>query len=73
MIPLVAPAFFKPMPHGLHPPLESGILSCAISAVTLNLSFDGLTSSEAASIGRPRPSTQTVRQTHVATRSKKCH
>ncbi|MCC0805018.1 purine permease [Methylobacterium sp. W2] len=48
MIPLVAPAFFKQMPHALHPLLESGILLCAISAVGLNLFFNGLTGSEAA-------------------------
>ncbi|GEP11152.1 nucleobase:cation symporter-2 family protein [Methylobacterium gnaphalii] len=45
MIPLVAPTFFKQMPHALHPLLESGILLCAISAVVLNLFFNGLTSS----------------------------
>ena len=48
MIPLVAPTFFKQMPHALHPLLESGILLCAIAAVTLNLFFNGLTGSEAA-------------------------
>lgn len=48
MIPLVAPTFFKQMPHALHPLLESGILLCAIAAVALNLFFNGLTSSEAA-------------------------
>ena len=48
MIPLVAPSFFKQMPHALHPLLESGILLCAIAAVTLNLFFNGLSSSEAA-------------------------
>nr|USU31645.1 purine permease [Methylobacterium sp. OTU13CASTA1] len=42
MIPLVAPAFFRQMPHALHPLLESGILLCAIAAVTLNLFFNGL-------------------------------
>ncbi|WP_375456429.1 nucleobase:cation symporter-2 family protein [uncultured Methylobacterium sp.] len=42
MIPLVAPNFFKQMPHALHPLLESGILLCAISAVLLNLFFNGL-------------------------------
>ena len=42
MIPLVAPAFFKQMPHALHPLLESGILLSAISAVALNLFFNGL-------------------------------
>jgi len=48
MIPLVAPTFFKQMPHALHPLLEAGILLCAIAAVTLNLFFNGLTSNEAA-------------------------
>jgi NCS2 family nucleobase:cation symporter-2 len=48
MIPLVAPSFFKQMPHALHPLLESGILLCAISAVGLNLFFNGLTGGEAA-------------------------
>ncbi|GLS55783.1 purine permease [Methylobacterium gregans] len=42
MIPLVAPAFFKQMPHALHPLLESGILLAAIAAVGLNLFFNGL-------------------------------
>ena len=42
MIPLVAPNFFKQMPHALHPLLESGILLCAIVAVVLNLFFNGL-------------------------------
>ncbi|AWN38076.1 nucleobase:cation symporter-2 family protein [Methylobacterium radiodurans] len=42
MIPLVAPTFFKQMPHALHPLLESGILLAAISAVGLNLFFNRL-------------------------------
>ncbi len=46
MIPLVAPNFFKEMPHALHPLLESGILLCAISAVVLNVFFNGLQSEE---------------------------
>ena len=44
MIPLVAPNFFKQMPHALHPLLESGILLSAIMAVVLNLFFNGLAS-----------------------------
>ncbi len=48
MIPLVAPTFFKEMPHALHPLLESGILLCALSAVGLNLFFNGVGSTEAA-------------------------
>lgn len=42
LIPLVAPNFFKQMPHALHPLLESGILLAAICAVVLNLFFNGL-------------------------------
>ncbi len=48
MIPLVAPNFFKEMPHALHPLLESGILLCALTAVSLNLFFNGIGSTEAA-------------------------
>ena len=42
MIPLVAPQFFKNMPHALAPILESGILLAAIVAVLLNLYFNGM-------------------------------
>jgi NCS2 family nucleobase:cation symporter-2 len=48
MIPLVAPNFFKHLPHGLHPLLESGILLAAIVAVMLNFFFNGVTSAEKA-------------------------
>ncbi|CAN7759703.1 hypothetical protein LJR220_002645 [Bradyrhizobium sp. LjRoot220] len=48
MIPLVAPNFFKHLPHGLHPLLESGILLCALVAVALNAFFNGLGSKAAA-------------------------
>ena len=48
MIPLVAPSFFKQMPHALHPLLESGILLCALAAVALNLFFNGLAGQGAA-------------------------
>ena len=41
MIPLVAPNFFKNLPHDLHPLLESGILLCALVAVVLNAFFNG--------------------------------
>jgi NCS2 family nucleobase:cation symporter-2 len=41
MIPLVAPAWTQHMPHGLHPLLESGILLTTISAVVLNMFFNG--------------------------------
>ena len=48
MIPLVAPNFFKNLPHALHPLLESGILLAAIVAVLLNAFFNGVGSREAA-------------------------
>ena len=41
MIPLIAPNFKQWMPHGLHPLIESGILLASISAVVLNLFFNG--------------------------------
>jgi NCS2 family nucleobase:cation symporter-2 len=45
MIPMVAPNFFKHLPHALHPLLESGILLAAISAVLLNAFFNGVANS----------------------------
>ncbi|MFT3720781.1 nucleobase:cation symporter-2 family protein [Pseudorhodoferax sp.] len=42
MLPLVAPRWMQQMMHELHPLLESGILLTAISAVLLNLYFNGL-------------------------------
>jgi uric acid transporter len=48
MIPLVAPNFFKQLPHEFHPLLESGILLSAIVAVILNVFFNGLLSAEKA-------------------------
>lgn len=48
MIPLVAPNFFKALPHDLHPLLESGILLSALVAVVLNAFFNGLGSAETA-------------------------
>jgi len=44
MIPLVAPNFFKNLPHDLQPLLESGILLCALVAVVLNAFFNGVSS-----------------------------
>lgn len=46
MIPLVAPNFFRHLPHELHPLLESGILLSAIVAVLLNAFFNGVASME---------------------------
>jgi NCS2 family nucleobase:cation symporter-2 len=50
MIPLVAPRWMQHMAHGLHPLLESGILLAAISAVLLNLFFNGGRADEADAI-----------------------
>jgi uric acid transporter len=44
MIPLVAPRWTQQMAHSLHPLLESGILLTAITAVLLNIYFNGLRS-----------------------------
>ncbi len=41
MIPLIAPNFKQWMPHGMHSLIESGILLASISAVALNLFFNG--------------------------------
>ncbi len=41
LIPLVAPRWMQQMWHELHPLLESGILLTSISAVALNLFFNG--------------------------------
>ncbi|WP_315837704.1 nucleobase:cation symporter-2 family protein [Bradyrhizobium prioriisuperbiae] len=51
MIPLVAPNFFKQLPHDLHPLLESGILLAALVAVVLNAFFNGIGSGESARAG----------------------
>ena len=48
MFPLVAPRWSQQMPHALHPLLESGILLTALSAVLLNLYFNGGKADEAA-------------------------
>jgi uric acid transporter len=41
MIPLIAPNFKQWLPHAIHPLIESGILLASISAVLLNLYFNG--------------------------------
>ncbi|MFT3759035.1 nucleobase:cation symporter-2 family protein [Thauera sp.] len=41
LVPLVAPRWTQHMAHSLHPLLESGILLTAISAVLLNMYFNG--------------------------------
>ena len=46
MIPLIAPNFKQWMPHGIHPLIESGILLASVSAVILNVYFNGTKSDE---------------------------
>ncbi len=41
MIPVVAPNFRQWMPHAIHPLIESGILLTSLSAVLLNVFFNG--------------------------------
>jgi uracil-xanthine permease len=41
MIPLIAPNFKQWMPHAIHPLIESGILLSSLTAVVLNLFFNG--------------------------------
>jgi NCS2 family nucleobase:cation symporter-2 len=50
MIPLVAPNFKQWMPHGIHPLIESGILLSSITAVALNLFFNGAREDTAAAV-----------------------
>ena len=47
MVPLIAPNFKQWMNHSLHPLIESGILLSSLSAVLLNLFFNGASSSGA--------------------------
>ena len=42
MIPLVSKTFFSQMPHFLEPLLHSGILLASITAVALNVYFNGM-------------------------------
>ena len=50
MIPLIAPNFKQWMPHDLHPLIESGILLASLSAVLLNLFFNGASDDDSAAI-----------------------
>jgi uracil-xanthine permease len=54
MIPLVAPKYSQWMPHAIHPLIESGILLASVSAVLLNLFFNGAQGDTAASIQAAR-------------------
>ena len=50
MIPLIAPRYLQWLPHGIHPLIESGILLASISAVALNLFFNGGRGDESAAV-----------------------
>ena len=50
LIPLVAPRWTQQMSHSLHPLLESGILLTAVTALLLNIFFNGAKGDAAASI-----------------------
>ena len=54
MIPLIAPNFKQWMPHAIHPLIESGILLASISAVALNLFFNGSRGDTAAAVHAAR-------------------
>jgi NCS2 family nucleobase:cation symporter-2 len=50
MIPLIAPNFKQWMPHAIHPLIDSGILLASISAVGLNLFFNGAREDQGAAV-----------------------
>jgi NCS2 family nucleobase:cation symporter-2 len=50
MVPLIAPNFKQWMPHGIHPLIESGILLASITAVLMNLFFNGSKGDDTAAI-----------------------
>jgi xanthine permease len=54
MLPLVAPRWMQHMPHALHTLLESGILLASLSAVALNLFFNGGDADERAAVEAAR-------------------
>ena len=54
MIPLVAPNFRQWMPHAIHPLIESGILLASLSAVALNLFFNGASGDTSEAINAAR-------------------
>jgi uric acid transporter len=54
MIPLIAPNFRQWMPHAIHPLIESGILLASITAVALNVFFNGARGDTSAVINAAR-------------------
>ena len=54
MIPLVAPNFRQWMPHAIHPLIESGILLSSVTAVLLNVFFNGANGDTSAAVHAAR-------------------
>ena len=54
MVPLIAPNFKQWMPHAIHPLIESGILLASVSAVALNLYFNGADGDSTAAVEAAR-------------------
>ncbi|MGP1629299.1 MAG: nucleobase:cation symporter-2 family protein, partial [Giesbergeria sp.] len=54
MIPLVAPNFRQWMPHSIHPLIESGILLSSVTAVLLNVFFNGANGDTSAAVHAAR-------------------
>jgi len=54
MVPLVAPNFRQWMPHAIHPLIESGILLASITAVALNVFFNGASRDTSAAVNAAR-------------------
>jgi NCS2 family nucleobase:cation symporter-2 len=54
MIPLIAPNFRQWMPHSIHPLIESGILLASITAVVLNIFFNGASRDTSAAVNAAR-------------------
>ena len=54
MIPLIAPSFRQWMPHAIHPLIESGILLASITAVALNVFFNGASRDTSAAVNAAR-------------------
>ena len=54
MIPLVAPNFRQWMPHAIHPLIESGILLSSVTAVVLNVFFNGANGDTSAAVHAAR-------------------
>jgi len=54
MVPLIAPNFRQWMPHAIHPLIESGILLSSVTAVLLNVFFNGANGDTSAAVHAAR-------------------